>query len=149
MSNLINKDDSLNKGREKLNAAIEKVDTFQDQINTIVVEGDSSVEAAQARIDAENNTFATLKERLDTKETQFSAQLAQITKEFEQVGTTDITRKNGLATQITTPTSTINLIRNDEGVVQSVEEFKIDKNIKTTLVRDSEGVIKQIEREMI
>src|SRR5690625_4841159 len=77
MAELIKRDDSLNEGRKKLNNAIEKVDTFQDQINTIVVDGDSSVEAAQARVDAENNTFPTLKARLDAKETETSAQLAQ------------------------------------------------------------------------
>ena len=77
MAELIKRDDSLNEGRKKLNNAIEKVDTFQDQINTIVVDGDSSVEAAQARVDAENNTYPTLKARLDSKETEFSSQLAQ------------------------------------------------------------------------
>lgn len=77
MAELIKRDDSLNEGRKKLNNAIEKVDTFQDQINTIVVDGDSSVEAAQARIDADNNTYPTLKARLDAKETQTSEQLAQ------------------------------------------------------------------------
>ena len=77
MAELINKNDSLNEGRKKLNNAIEKVDTFQDQINTIVVDGDSSVEAAQARVNAQGQAFQTLKQRLDTKETQTSEQLAQ------------------------------------------------------------------------
>lgn len=98
MAELIQKNDSLNTGREKLNEAIKdsnkaKVDAeqalnvanqslaqsenTQEQLNQIVVEGDSSVEAAQARVDAENNTYPTLKARLDSKETEFSSQLAQ------------------------------------------------------------------------
>lgn len=52
------------------NAAVEQVRNIQAQVDQLVVEGDSSVEAAQARVDAEGNVFATLKERLDTKETQ-------------------------------------------------------------------------------
>lgn len=98
MAELINEKDSLNEGRKKINKAIsksniadsrsqfafnlanqaiEKSNSTQEQLDTIVIDGDSSVEAAQARVDAENNTFSTLKERLDTKETEFSSQLAQ------------------------------------------------------------------------
>lgn len=40
----------------------------QEQLNTIVVNGDSSVEAAQARVDEEGTVFTTLKERLDEKD---------------------------------------------------------------------------------
>ncbi|MER2090999.1 MAG: hypothetical protein ABS920_14765 [Sporosarcina sp.] len=54
-----------------------KTSGLQTQLNEIVADGDSSVEAAQARVDSENNSFATLKERLDTKEDSFTAQLAQ------------------------------------------------------------------------
>ena len=57
--------------------AQEQVDNIQSQVNQLVVEGDSSVEAAQARVDSEGNTYSTLKERLDDKETEFSSQLAQ------------------------------------------------------------------------
>jgi|SRR5690625_543460 len=106
MADLINKEDDLNTGRVKLNRAIkdsdkakqdagqavnisneakqiaqaaeDKAENVQEQFNQVVIEGDSSVEAAQARVDADNNTYSTLKERLDTKETQFAAQLAQI-----------------------------------------------------------------------
>src|SRR5690606_38512137 len=77
MADLIKKTDTLNQGREKLNAAIEHVDTFQRQIDEIVVEGDSSVEAAQARVEPDGTVNPTLKARLDKKETEFSAQLAQ------------------------------------------------------------------------
>lgn len=104
MAELIQRTDDLNTGREKLNNAIldaedakqksdhavnvseqakqiaqtaeNKADNVQEQFNQVVIEGDSSVEAAQARVDADGNTFTTLKERLDTKDTQFASQLA-------------------------------------------------------------------------
>lgn len=47
------------------NAAETKADSVQEQFNQVVIKGDSSVEAAQARVDAEGNSFTTLKERLD------------------------------------------------------------------------------------
>ena len=112
MAELIQRTDDLNTGREKLNNAIldaedakqksdhavnvseqakqiaqtaeNKADNVQEQFNQVVIEGDSSVEAAQARVDADGNTFTTLKERLDTKETQFASQLAQTEEDLEQ-----------------------------------------------------------------
>src|SRR5690606_33134686 len=85
MAELIQRTDDLNTGREKLNKAIQKVDYFQKQIDEIVVEGDSSVEAAQARVDADGNTFTTLKERLDTKETQFASQLEHTSQKIAMI----------------------------------------------------------------
>lgn len=61
----------------KSDDAVEQVNSIQSQVNQLVVEGDSSVEAAQARVDADGNTYATLKERLDTKEQSFVTQLAE------------------------------------------------------------------------
>lgn len=46
---------------------------LQDQIDVLVVEGDSSVEAAQARINAAGAAFATLKARLDDADGQRAA----------------------------------------------------------------------------
>src|SRR5690606_12859808 len=60
-------------------SAKHQVENIQQQVNKLVVEGDSSVEAAQARVDAEGKSFPTLKARLDAKETEFSSQLAQTT----------------------------------------------------------------------
>lgn len=80
MADLINKKDSLNDGRKKLNKAIKDADeakltadqallnseNTQQQLDTVVIEGDSSVEAAQARVNADNSkTYDTLKHRLD------------------------------------------------------------------------------------
>ena len=79
---------AIHDGIKKINEEVEdatdlsesakhQVENIQQQVNQLVVEGDSSVEAAQARVDADGNTFTTLKERLDTKETQFASQLEQ------------------------------------------------------------------------
>ena len=107
MANYLNADDSLATGYPKINAAIGQaeqssinsdnaIDTAnsavsvanqalsnsqstQEQLNQIVVAGDSSVEAAQARINSDGSvTYATLKERLDTEHTEHSSQLAEI-----------------------------------------------------------------------
>ena len=42
-----------------------------------MIEGDSSVEAAQARVSADGTSYTTLKERLDSEHGQLSTQLAQ------------------------------------------------------------------------
>src|SRR5690625_3757930 len=102
MAELIQREDSLNTGREKLNEAIKASDraesnsdyavgtaetalsnseSTQTQLDTIVIDGDSSVEAAQARVDADGNTYSTLKDRLDEKETEFSSQLVEAMKQ--------------------------------------------------------------------
>ena len=89
----IGEGESLRSGAEKINEAMEEVNSFQNQIDTIVVEGDSSVEAAQARVDADGQTYTTLKERLDTEYTKthqkiddnhddVTAQLAQTNQEI-------------------------------------------------------------------
>lgn len=62
------------------NYAKTKAESVQAQFNQVVIEGDSSVEAAQARVDAEGKSYPTLKARLDAKETEFSSQLAQTAK---------------------------------------------------------------------
>ncbi|OLO40322.1 hypothetical protein BTR23_07485 [Alkalihalophilus pseudofirmus] len=80
--------DSLREGYPKINDALDEVNYFQKQIDEIVVEGDSSVEAAQARLDAEGNSYSTLKERLDTEHTGLSEHLAQIAIQTTSFGTT-------------------------------------------------------------
>ena len=50
--------------------------SVQEQFNQVVIDGDSSVEAAQARVDASGQTNATLKERLDKEHTEVTSQLA-------------------------------------------------------------------------
>lgn len=105
MADLIEKLDSLNDGREKINKSIEaseraeqksdqsvfasdeakgiaetaenKADSVQIQFDQVVIDGDSSVEAAQARVDAVGNAFPTLKRRLDDKEEAAETKLVQ------------------------------------------------------------------------
>lgn len=62
--------DTLRNAYPKLNQAIDLVNNFQTQLDTIVVDGDSSVEAAQARVKADGSAFTTLKERLDNSDSQ-------------------------------------------------------------------------------
>lgn len=87
---------SIHDGIKKINDEVEnatdlsesakhQVENIQQQVNQLVIEGDSSVEAAQARVDAEGKSFSTLKERLDTKETQFSTQLAQTSQDINVI----------------------------------------------------------------
>ncbi len=107
MLELIKPTDTLAEGYPKINAAIQKADqafvvadnavdtannalavanqslansqSTQEQLNQIVIDGDSSVEAAQARVNADNTkTYDTLKERLDSEYVELSSQLAEI-----------------------------------------------------------------------
>lgn len=70
---------AIHDGIKKINEEVEdttelsenakhQVENIQQQVNQLVVEGDSSVEAAQARVDAEGNVYTTLKERLDAEQ---------------------------------------------------------------------------------
>lgn len=83
----IEKQDTLNDGREKLNRSIDRsydadqksdkaitdsleaittAKSVRGELNQVVIEGDSSVEAAQARIDAHGESHQTLKKRIDS-----------------------------------------------------------------------------------
>src|SRR5690625_1303586 len=98
MADLINEKDTLNEGRKKINRAInhadeakqisEQADTkatealnksesTQEQLNQVVIDGDSSVEAAQARVDEKGQSHTTLKERIDDGFTKVNTQLAE------------------------------------------------------------------------
>lgn len=56
--------EALNRNFDDIGSDIQNV---QAQINKLVVDGDSSPEAAQARIDAEGYAYTTLKQRLDNE----------------------------------------------------------------------------------
>ncbi|REJ29291.1 glycosyl hydrolase family 28-related protein [Caldibacillus debilis] len=77
--------DLADKANTKSENAVYQVNNIQAQVNQLVVEGDSSVEAAQARVDADGNVFTTLKERLDTKETQFANKISILKNTFVSV----------------------------------------------------------------
>lgn len=78
---------ALNQNNQMALTAYDTAKNTQEQLNKIVIEGDSSVEAAQARVDKEGNSYTTLKERLDTEHEQTTAQLAQTAKKEEFVET--------------------------------------------------------------
>ena len=102
MADLIQKQDTLNEGREKINAAITDAErakitagdadskatqalanseNTQTQLNTIVINGDSSVEAAQARVDEKGVGHTTLKDRIDDGFTNVTSQLSETVKD--------------------------------------------------------------------
>lgn len=62
------------------NNAKQAIDNIQTQINTLVLNGDSSAAAAQAAVDANGHDYGNLKLRLDTEHTQLSEQLAETVK---------------------------------------------------------------------
>jgi lysophospholipase L1-like esterase len=57
--------------------ALANSENTQTQLDTIVINGDSSVEAAQARVAADGSTFTTLKERLDNRDEQLAERPTQ------------------------------------------------------------------------
>lgn len=68
------------------NAAKTASDNTQAQLDQVVIEGDSSVEAAQARVKADGTTFTTLKDRLNDSD----AQLAETMQNKKQVDFVDL-----------------------------------------------------------
>lgn len=77
--------DSLRQAYPKLNNAIDLVNGFQTQLDTIVIEGDSSVEAAQARISSDGTSYSTLKERLDTQHSTITNELDNATGSYQNL----------------------------------------------------------------
>ncbi|MEN2765840.1 phosphodiester glycosidase family protein [Ornithinibacillus xuwenensis] len=82
--------DKLNQGRQKLNNAIKQAEnaltnsrkalsnseSTQKQLNQVVIQGDSSVEAAQARVDTDGVSHTTLKDRLDFEHVEVTNSIA-------------------------------------------------------------------------
>ncbi|WP_226639335.1 glycoside hydrolase family 55 protein [Priestia flexa] len=66
--------------------AVTKAESVQAQFNQVVIEGDSSVEAAQARVDVKNVAHPTLKARADSDYNEVTAQLAEITLNVKNYG---------------------------------------------------------------
>ena len=107
MADLINATDSLNTGRVKINAIIEDAsaaviaaesasatageakttaDSVQTQLDTIILDsGTSDAEIVQSRVDKDGKLYATLKERLDSSDSQL-AQIAINVKTFGAIG---------------------------------------------------------------
>lgn len=73
-----NADTNASEAKTTANTSLSNSESTQTQLDNIVVSGDSSVEAAQARVEADGTDHTTLKERLDTEHTELSSQLAEI-----------------------------------------------------------------------
>lgn len=58
-------------------ASEKKSANVQEQINQLVIDGDSSVEAAQARVSVDGTNYSTLKERLDAERQDTTVKLAE------------------------------------------------------------------------
>jgi hypothetical protein len=63
---------------QSANYAKTKAESVQAQFNQVVIEGDSSVEAAQARVGADGTAYETLKDRLDSERADVASEIAQI-----------------------------------------------------------------------
>lgn len=62
--------------KEKAEEANELSNSVQEQLNTIVVAGDSGPEAAQARVDSDGNIHDTLNDRINYEAKKLQKQLA-------------------------------------------------------------------------
>lgn len=112
VADLINKKDKLNTGREKLNKSIQDAENAKNtannadskatqalsnsedtqiQLDQVVINGDSSVEAAQARVDAEGTVYSTLKNRLDDKDSKIKNKSRIIFSDVEPANADDQT----------------------------------------------------------
>lgn len=97
----------------------------QTQLNQIVVEGDSSVEAAQARVSADDTVYDTLKERLDTEHTQVTQQLTQTILASElahQIRAQKLERQRFMNQSLRQGTATITNTSHD-GYFKTAESF--------------------------
>ncbi len=63
-----------------------KINDLITEFNTAVVEGDSSLEAAQARVDADGSEYDTLKKRLDAEHEDHATQLAETMNYLNEIG---------------------------------------------------------------
>ena len=106
--------------------------SVQEQFNQIVINGDSSVEAAQARVDASGQTNPTLKARLDKEHNEVTTQLAQNTQLNNQGGsfvekTKNLMNVKGMyARKISADSFGIGIGLND--FLNTVIEYKFDRN---------------------
>lgn len=82
-----NADTNASEAKTTANTSLSNSESTQTQLDNIAVSGDSSVEAAQARVEADGTDHTTLKERLDTEHTEVSSQLAEITQDVDIVVT--------------------------------------------------------------
>lgn len=120
---------------DKSTNAKQIADSTKAEFDQVVIEGDSSVEAAQARVDSSGNPHTTLKERLDTEYTEIhqkvennhndvTAQLAQKAKQIVETNYVDMLKKMSYYTDIT-------FVKTHDGGMQQFDVHL--KNAKTQL----------------
>ncbi|MGG3773094.1 hypothetical protein [Heyndrickxia faecalis] len=81
----------------------DRADNIQAQVDNLVADGDSSPEAAQARVGVDGTNYTTLKQRLDTEHADVTAQLAEKVKKddylsFKTLPYNPIPPKQGIKT---------------------------------------------------
>jgi len=85
----IGQKEPLNVAAPKINMTIDLVNNFQSQINQIVVAGSIDPETAQARIEVDGTVHTTLKERLDTQNSEITLQLAETRQQKADIAYVD------------------------------------------------------------
>ena len=150
---------------ERVNALNENV---QQQLNTLIVEsGTSDAEVVQAR-----GSYDILVDRLNHYDDELNRYDAEVVQargghnvlvdrlnhyddemdktrgELDNLGTTTFTRNDDhTLVSIKTPTSNINLYYDSSNKIESIEEHRERNNIRTTVNRDDDGVLKSYNRE--
>ncbi|KAB7640582.1 BppU family phage baseplate upper protein [Bacillus paranthracis] len=127
---------------------------IQKQLNEIVINGDSSVEAAQARVDPNGITYPTLKERIDVDSNKIYNLFQFAPKDDTSLDDT-VTIQNAI-NSASAINGTVKLSRNKTYIVKSLmprENVTIDLNGSTLKLKDNTqlpvffdyGVVKPIK----
>lgn len=77
-----------------------KADSVQEQFNQVVIKGDSSVEAAQARVKADGSAYDTLRERLNASDEQLAQKAKQSDVNFLVTNKADVSYVDLKVTQV-------------------------------------------------
>jgi len=101
----------------------------QEQLDQVVIEGDSSVEAAQARVDTDGVSHDTLKKRLDDEHSSVTTQLAETVKYV------NVTKFGAKGDETTLDTQAIN------DAISYAETIKSGNNNPTLYFPNTEGYL--------
>lgn len=135
--------DARNKRNENWGMIENEVQDYQAQIDQLVVDGDSSPEAAQARVAVDGTSYMTLKARLDAEEVATNQQLADTTNEMNKIPSRtalgrikvdNITNRVSTGGQLSVLNSSI-----PYGEIELPSDFP---KLPFTLFRDRDGLMK-------